>query len=162
MVKQLIERKYLGKIVKFINKWLGGSVTKFILGEELSKEKTVWQGVPQGGILSPLLYVIYTKNLGKVMDKELQMLQYADDIIIYNMGNGRKEQKKKLEEGIKVLGKRLRELNLDIEPKKTQFMVFGVKGKENRKERSIIVEGEEIRNKREARFLGLLMNEKLN
>lgn len=116
----------------------------------------------QGGILSPLLYVVYTKNLGKGMDKELQMLQYADDIIIYNMGNGRKEQRKKLEEGIKVLGKRLRELNLDIEPKKTQFMVFGVKGQENGKERSIIVEGKEIRNKREARFLGLLMNEELN
>lgn len=41
-------------------------------------------------------------------------------------------------------------------------MVFGVKGEENGKERSIIVEGEQIRNKRETRFLELLMNEELN
>lgn len=45
-----------------------------------------------------MLYAVYTKDLGKQLDVGIQMLQYADDIVIYNMGEGRKEQRQKLEE----------------------------------------------------------------
>lgn len=50
---------------------------------------------------------------------------------MYNTGDGEKEQSKRLEEGIEIIEKRLRNLNLDIEPKKTQFMVFARKEKKN-------------------------------
>lgn len=76
-----------------------------------------------------MLYAVYTKDLGKGLGKEIQMLQHADDIVMYNTGDGEKEQSKRLEEGIEIIEKRLRNLNLDIEPKKTQFMVFARKGK---------------------------------
>lgn len=80
-------------IVKYINKQLGGKVTKFIVGEEISEKRIVRQGVQQGGILNPLLYVAYTKELGKGLEEKVQMLQYADDIVLYNIGDGGKEQK---------------------------------------------------------------------
>lgn len=110
LVKQLIEEKCSEKIVKYINKWLGGRVTIFIV-EEISEKRIVRQGVPQGGVLNPLLYVAYTKELGKGLEEKVQMLQYADDIVLYNIGDGGKEQKEELEERIKIIGKRLRGLN---------------------------------------------------
>lgn len=59
------------------------------------------------------------------MGKDIQMLQYADDIVIYNEGNGGKEQKEKLEKGIEKVREQLRDLNLELEGKKMQFMIFG-------------------------------------
>lgn len=78
----------------------------------------MWQGVSQGGVLSLVLYAVYTKDIGKDLDKDIQILQYADDIAIYNKGNGEKEQKERLKKGIEKVRKQLRDLNLELEDKK--------------------------------------------
>lgn len=40
-------------------------------------------GLPQGSILSPLLYIIYTHELENVLPQNVKILQFADDICIY-------------------------------------------------------------------------------
>lgn len=132
---------------------LGGRLTRFVIREELNEERTIWQ-VPQGGVLSPLVYALYTRDIGKGLDSDIQMLQYADDIVMYNMGDGGKKQRISLEKRVEKIRKRLRDLNLDIEPKKIQCMIFRRKGEENGIESKIKVGGEEIENKIEARLFG--------
>lgn len=97
----------------------------------MNEERTIWQGIPQGGVLSPLVYALYTRDTGKGLDSDIQILQYADDIGMYNMGDGEKKQRISLEKRVEKIRKRLRDLNLDIEHKKTQFMIFRRKGEEN-------------------------------
>lgn len=96
---------------------LAGRLTRFVIREELNEERTIWQ-VPQGGVLSPLVYALYTRDIGKGLDSDIQMLQYADDIVMYNMGDGGKKRRISLEKRVEKIRKRLRDLNLDIEPKK--------------------------------------------
>lgn len=61
---------------------------------------------------------MYTKDIGKDLDKDIQILQYVDDIAIYNKGNGEKEQKERLKKEIEKVRKQLRDLNLELEGKK--------------------------------------------
>lgn len=67
--------------MSYINQWMGGRQIKFLNGDENTEQRKVWVGLPQGGVLSPLLYSIYTRELSK--DIEEKVLQYADDIAIY-------------------------------------------------------------------------------
>ena len=39
--------------------------------------------MPQGGVLSPILYDIYGEDLEQIMDDQCKLLQYADDATIY-------------------------------------------------------------------------------
>lgn len=60
---------------------------------------TVYKGIPQGSILSPILYIIYTLLFDeRFRNGEIKILQYADDIVLYITGKKLEEIKVKLEE----------------------------------------------------------------
>lgn len=62
---------------------MGGRQIKFLNGDENIEQRKVWVRLPQGGVLSPLLYSIYTRELSKDIEEKVTVLQYADDIAIY-------------------------------------------------------------------------------
>jgi hypothetical protein len=45
--------------------------------------RPVWKGLPQGSVLSPILYSLYTYDLESTVDSFCSILQYADDIVLY-------------------------------------------------------------------------------
>lgn len=53
-------------------------------------------------MLSPTLYNVYTSNLSKCIRKNVMMLQYADDIVLYTICN-------KTQEGVNCMQIALRE-----------------------------------------------------
>ncbi|XP_013178986.1 PREDICTED: uncharacterized protein LOC106126064 [Papilio xuthus] len=50
----------------------------------LLPSRSVWKGLPQGSVLSPLLYNIYTFDLDCSVNQFCKILQYADDIALYS------------------------------------------------------------------------------
>ncbi|KAA5658137.1 hypothetical protein F3G60_33925, partial [Pseudomonas aeruginosa] len=47
----------------------------------------VWKGLPQGSVLSPLLYNIYSHDLEASLRGKVNTLQYADDLLLYVSGD---------------------------------------------------------------------------
>lgn len=89
------------------------------------------------------------------------MLQYADDIALYTICNNIQEGKNRLEIALREIEIRLSGLGLEIEPTKTNVVMFN-----NRKDRensiTIRIKGQRIYNVKEARFLGVVIDSKIN
>lgn len=45
--------------------------------------KTSSKGVPQRGVLSPLLYILYTSHIAYIIDNRVVVSMFADDIAFY-------------------------------------------------------------------------------
>jgi len=59
-------------------------VQQIAYSSQLSSVQSVLFGVPQGSVLGPLLYVLYTAELALVVDRHgLSLHQYADDTQVY-------------------------------------------------------------------------------
>lgn len=128
-------------------------VTKVIINKE-EEERMINKGLPQGAVLSPLLYAVYTRELGKDLEEGVRILQYADDVTIYITGKNIGLMEEKIERLLETIDKTLLNIGLEIEPSKTKLIRFNKRGEVNRN-RGIEVRGEMLNYEREATFLGI-------
>lgn len=88
--------------LNMISNWLYFRNVKFIVEDELIIKRTLYKGLPQGAVLSPLLYNIYTKDIADKLSTEINQGQFADDVI-WNSGNNFVQRKERIEGAMDIL-----------------------------------------------------------
>lgn len=84
------------------------------------------QGVPQGSILSPLLFSLYTRNIPACIEHS-SMHMYADDIQLYKSFKPKDwfSAVADLNSDLDSILKLSKQLNLNVNPSKSQVILFG-------------------------------------
>ena len=73
-----------GVVLDWIDSFLSGRTQQISYNGQLSAACDVLFGVPQGSVLGPLLYILYTAELAHVVARHgLSLHQYADDCQVY-------------------------------------------------------------------------------
>jgi len=85
----------------------------------LSKKRILSAGVPQGSVLSPLLFIIYTMGLQGVLPEETPVYEYADDI-----GIEINDLEIAVNKDLEKLNEWTSELKLKLNPGKTKTAFF--------------------------------------
>lgn len=96
------------------------------IGEQCSRPLPVSDGVPQGSILSPILFSLYTSSFCDVI-KHMKCHLYADDTQLYYSFKPRdwREAVAKINEDLANIYAIAIEHALHINPTKCQFLIFG-------------------------------------
>ena len=86
----------------------------------------VSRGVPQGSVLGPLLFLLYTRKAPEVLSatKTIKSVLFADDILIYCSGKTPTTLAACLSEAATRLGTWLAEMGLCINVNKTKAMLL--------------------------------------
>lgn len=134
--------------------------TTFVFNQEEKTTRFVNKGLPQGGVLSPTLYNIYTSRISRGIGRNVKMVQYADDIAVYSITENLEDAKVVLEEVIGNLENKLNREGLEIEQSKSNILIFN--NRADRENRIILeIKGQRIGNVRAAKFLGITLDSKL-
>lgn len=116
-------------------------------------------GLPQGSILSPTLFNLYTKELHKLQDNNTQILQYADDVTITIRSKNKSEIRRKATQIMAKFTSMLESMSLKINPNKCAILDFS----ECLPIRSgIIINNTEINKENETKILGITIDKNLN
>ncbi|XP_071582049.1 uncharacterized protein [Temnothorax nylanderi] len=128
MLAQLIALNCPPTIARFICNWLYRRKVRFIVNACESIDRYVFRGLPQGAVLSPALYALYTRDLCADLPEGVEAVEFADDIGLYVRGPNRERNRRLLQQAVNILAVRLRNLGLDLEPKKTVLVEFSRSG----------------------------------
>ena len=131
---------------------------KVKIGSCVSRSVKLNSGVPQGGILSPLLYIIYVADLEDWLIHSAAST-YADDTETGVSGTDIEEIKAKLEEDGNNVLRYMASNGLVANPKKTALVFINLKHQEN--PITIKIGGEEITQEKSAKLLGITFDDDL-
>ncbi|XP_076678212.1 uncharacterized protein LOC143374167 [Andrena cerasifolii] len=164
LIQKLIQKNCPEKIISFVENWITDREIKGIRGYSEPVKGIQKKGLPQGAILSPILYNIYTADIANNINlQQVNMLQYADDIVVYTTSNARDLNRSVLEDAMRKIIKNLNNIKLDIAEDKTNLINFSEKNKSSRREKAmIVVKGREIKEEENIKFLGITLDRKLN
>ena len=116
-------------------------------------------GVPQGCVLSPILYLIYVLYLNKHIFHKNDIIQFADDTIIIANDTSISKGLKSFQENANKIIDFFQPLGLEIAPQKLQLIIFSKSYL--KKDFSIKLKGDIIKNDKAVKYLGMWIDAKL-
>ncbi|XP_078041385.1 uncharacterized protein LOC144472301 [Augochlora pura] len=146
-------------VLNFVANW---SYRRVISSPSFEGQRTMHKGLPQGGVLSPLLYNIYVSNIGKDLPRGIHISQYADDIAVFTRCTSLNDARHLMEAAIENIGNSLISVGLELAPKKTKLVVFSSRKKYAQGMIAVQVNGHTIKNEDSVVFLGLHLDRALN
>ena len=73
-----------GKALNWIKSYLTGRTHTVVIGKDHSSSHVLSQGVPQGSVMGPILFTMYTSPLESLIDQHgVNKMFYADDTQLY-------------------------------------------------------------------------------
>lgn len=115
-------------------------------------------GVPQGSVLGAILFILYINDIPHCLKDSLINL-FADDTLIYSHGCNFDIMRQKLNEDLERINNWLRINKLNVN--KTKCLLIGNPSTKTAMN-SIIIDGEDIENVRQIKYLGIMIDQALN
>ena len=133
LLRKLSELNFNKEAIIWIKSYLTNRKQRTRFTNHTSEEETVQAGVPQGSILGPILFIIFTHDFQKELNQpNIQITTYADDTQLIASGKTYTEIKRKLEEAINEAANWYTKNSLCINAGKSEILVIGTSRKLNK------------------------------
>ena len=154
-----------GKVLKMIESYLSDRVFYVVTGKAKSKGRWMKYGVPQGSILGPIIFILYTQDLESIALKHgLKIHMYADDTQLYITFKAEQSYVTVplLEECLKNIKEWMQVNFLKLNEDKTQLLVIPSKKTFNVVDLNVQFNGNELESLADAKNLGVYFDNNLN
>lgn len=159
------------KFVRWLAAFLENRIARVRFGDAFSKVRIMRQGLPQGSVLSPLLFLFFIDNLAKEMPEETINALFADDVSILATENTKEEAEERAQLTVNIVTEWSRQWKLDLNASKSEaafFSTWTAEAKWSPKIRMfdnefqrIFGEGAEFTFNKNPRLLGVILDRQL-
>lgn len=148
-----------GPILKWFHSYLSNRLQTVTINQTKSDPKHISHGVPQGSVLGPLLFLIYINDIS--LNTTLSSILFADDTCLFLSDKDPLRLQTTLNLELDKISNWLVCNKLTLNVSKSNFILFY--GKHNKlKDFNLFVSGEKLKNTSSCRYLGVIVDEKLN
>lgn len=155
LIQKLISIGLAPKMIGFIQNNINNREV-FCEFDDINEVRHTSLGLPQGSVLSPLLYNIYVSDLEKCLHPNCNIVQFADDVAIFASAENTLVSASYINVTLKTIISKLQELGLEISNEKTKYCAFRRKRKKlGDLSKMIKIDDCYVNHTRNIKFLGL-------
>jgi ribonuclease HI len=119
------------------------------------------EGVPQGAVLSPLLFLIFINDIMKDLPAGVKASLFADDAALWAHGRTVGEAEDKMQAALTLLEKWADKWRMTISTEKSESTVFTLDAAEARAEATLTLCGQPLKHNPNPKFLGVTFDRRL-
>lgn len=146
-------------LVKVVESLLTNRRFYVCLMNKKSRWRTQKNGLPQGSVLSPILFNIYT-NDQPILPHAKHFL-YADDLAIAVQDSDFPKVEEQLEQALSTMAAYYKRNSLKPNPSKTQICAFHLRSREARRKLHVVWEGHTLEHSDHPKYLGVTLDRSL-
>ncbi|XP_055590659.1 uncharacterized protein LOC129742740 [Uranotaenia lowii] len=145
----------------FIRSFLTERKARVYIDGKLSSPHTIANGVPQGSVLAPTLFLIGMQSLFDVVPEDVNVLAYADDITLISVSPYSVLSRKQLQIAVNRVDNWAPSMGFIFAPEKSKLMHLSSRKKKLNKLPPLIMGNKVIPIVHSSRILGVLVDDKL-
>ena len=153
---QTIRKQFPEQIHQLMKSYLSSGTFVIEIKDTYSEVKDIKAGVPQGSVLRPILYTLYTANIPTTTNSKV--LTFADDTAILVRHTNPETAVKLLQEHITKIEKWLQENQTKATPNKCNHITFTLR---KQIPPNILLNGTHITQTKQVKYLGLHLDTQL-
>ena len=149
------------KMTRWFSDFLVGRLIQVNVNSFFSSQISPKAGVPQGSVLSPLLFLIYVNDLPTPHHKQNSLSQFADDTAQWAFSRNVRLAAKLLQQDLLTLAMWCAKWRIKLNPVKTK-VIFSRSALARKTELNLKLYGETLKIYPQVKFLGITFDSQLN
>ncbi|BFZ13185.1 hypothetical protein BsWGS_16224 [Bradybaena similaris] len=159
LLMKMRNNKVNGRMYKWLEAYLYNRRARVQVDGIKSKKVLLRHGVPQGGVVSPTLFLIYINDLIAELPHGMKVAMYADDLVIWCTNDQATVATKMLQRAVDALNVWANKwcVNINIDKCSTTFFTLSTKQKAG----NIKINGIPLREDKQSTHLGVTFDDRL-
>ena len=161
LLLSLHEKNIPLKYIRWLNSFLSERRARVRYADSISKSRLMKQGLPQGSVLSPLLFILFINNLAEILPPDARAALFADDVTLLGTDRKKEMAEKKAQELVDIVVDWSKKWKLNLNAEKCEASFFSTSTKEANWSPSIKIDGQVIKHEPTPRLLGVTFDRTL-
>ena len=161
LLLSLHEKNIPMKFIRWLNCFLSDRQAKVRFADATSHFRPMRQGLPQGSVLSPLLFILFINNLAEILPKDAQIALFADDVTLLATNRKKELAVKELQELIDIVVKWSKKWKLNLNADKCEVCFFSTDTREANWSPTLLIDGQALKHETNPRLLGVTLDRTL-
>ena len=152
-------------MIRWLNSFLENRQSRVRVNGTLGHNHQMRQGLPQGAVLSPVLFLFYINTLAEILpDQDMINALFADDVTLLAVRPTLQESQEAVQKSVDIVVQWAKEWKLQLNATKSEVSFFSNSTKETPKTftPTIMIDGQAIPFNPKPRLLGVILDRQLS